>query len=48
MASPEELMTKIKETKLQIATTKSKQRKYQLHRHLAKLWKEWRALKYDH
>lgn len=48
MTRSDELMMKIEETKLQIAKTKSKQRKYQLHRHLAKLRKQWRALKHDH
>ena len=35
-------LEKIKETQRQISKTNSSQRKYELHRHLNKLWKEYR------
>lgn len=36
------VLEEIKDTQRQISLTKSKQRKYELHRHLDKLWKKYR------
>ena len=41
------ILEEIKETQKQISLTKSKQRKYELHRRLNKLWKQYRREKQD-
>lgn len=41
----EKCLEDIRETKRQIELTSSKQRKYQLHRHLSKLLKEYKTAK---
>ena len=43
MVKAENLLDKIRETKAQIENTNSKQRKYELHRHLNKLQKQLKA-----
>lgn len=43
MVQFEEHIAKIRETKEQIERTNSKQRKYELHRHLNKLLKEYKT-----
>lgn len=45
MVKFEKAMEEIQKTYRQIGLTDSKQRKKQLHRHLAKLWKEYNEAK---
>lgn len=45
MIALERHLDEIRDTEKQIRATQSKQRKYELHRHLAKLQKEYRTAK---
>jgi hypothetical protein len=46
MVNLEKAMDEIRETYRQIGITKSAQRKYELHRHLKKQWKEYNEAKW--